>query len=206
LIPVALEGPLYFVSHGGAAFPEVIVVLQGYGVTIDLHGETFISKTGVTSSTFSTVPDAPVGTFEATLPEGPDSALAANGTFCKSTLTMPTEIGAQNGAVLRQDTQIAVTGCKAALTVKRRKVKGKKATLVVSVPAAGKLTADATGLSKATKSVSEAGEVTLTLILSKHEQRMLARRHGRTLAAHIKLHFTTNDGETLTGSAMVLLR
>ena len=58
----------------------MIVVLQGYGVTIDLHGETFISKAGVTSSTFNTVPDAPVGTFEATLPEGPDSALAANGT------------------------------------------------------------------------------------------------------------------------------
>ena len=72
-------GPAYFVSNGGAKFPELIVVLQGYaGVTIVLHGETFISQAGVTSSTFATVPDVPVGTFELTLPEGPDSALGSH--------------------------------------------------------------------------------------------------------------------------------
>jgi hypothetical protein len=88
LVPVPLEGPAYFVSHGGAKFPELIVVLQGYGVTIELHGETFIDKEGVTSSTFRTVPDAPVGTFELTLPQGSDSALAANGNLCALTKTV----------------------------------------------------------------------------------------------------------------------
>ena len=88
LIPVPLEGPAYFVSHGGAKFPELIVVLQGYGVTLDLHGETFISKAGITSSTFHTVPDAPVGSFELTLPEGANSALAANGNLCSATRTV----------------------------------------------------------------------------------------------------------------------
>ena len=87
LIPVPLEGPAYFVSHGGEAFPSLIVVLQGYGVTIDLVGTTFISKAGITSSTFKTVPDAPVGSFELTLPEGPYSALAANGNLCAPTKT-----------------------------------------------------------------------------------------------------------------------
>jgi hypothetical protein len=111
LVPVPLEGPAYFVSHGGAKFPELIVVLQGYGVTIDLHGETFIDKEGVTSSTFRTVPDAPVGSFELTLPQGPDSALAANGNLCKSTLKMPTAFTAQNGMTIKQSTPISVTGC-----------------------------------------------------------------------------------------------
>jgi hypothetical protein len=111
LIPVPLEGPAYFVSHGGAKFPELIVVLQGYGVTIDLHGETFISKTGITSSTFAAVPDQPVGSFELTLPQGKYSALAANGNLCKSTLKMPTLFTAQNGAVIKQSTTINVTGC-----------------------------------------------------------------------------------------------
>jgi hypothetical protein len=88
LIPVPLEGPAYFVSHGGEAFPSLIVVLQGYGVTIDLVGSTFISKAGITSSTFKTVPDQPVTSFELTLPEEKFSALAANGNLCSVTNTV----------------------------------------------------------------------------------------------------------------------
>ena len=49
LIPVPLQGPVIFVSHGGEAFPTLTMVLQGYGITIDLVGSTFISKAGVTS-------------------------------------------------------------------------------------------------------------------------------------------------------------
>jgi len=61
VLPVPLEGPAYFVSHGGAAFPELIMVLQGYGVTIYLHGETFINETmAVTRSTFGAIRDAAI--------------------------------------------------------------------------------------------------------------------------------------------------
>jgi DNA-binding beta-propeller fold protein YncE len=140
LLPVALEGPAYFISHGGAKFPELVIVLQGYGITIDLHGETFIEK-GITSSTFHTVPDQPVETFELNLPEGRYSALAAPGGLCSTTktvlvkkkvkgkngkthtvtrkvkktvaagLVMPTAFTGQNGAVIHQNTPIKVTGC-----------------------------------------------------------------------------------------------
>jgi hypothetical protein len=116
LVPVPLEGPAYFVSNGGEAFPNLIVVLQGYGVTIDLVGDTFISKAGITSSTFKTVPDQPVGSFELNLPQGTYSALAANGNLCTTKLTMPTEFTAQNGAVIHQNTPIAATGCPKAKT------------------------------------------------------------------------------------------
>ncbi len=111
VLPVPLTGPVYFVSHGGEAFPSLIVVLQGYGVTVDLVGTTFISKAGITSSTFKTVPDVPIDSFELYLPEGKFSALAANGNLCKAKLAMPTEFVAQNGAVIHQLTPISVTGC-----------------------------------------------------------------------------------------------
>jgi hypothetical protein len=111
LIPVPLTGPAYFVSYGGAKFPELVIALQGYGVSLDLHGETFINKAGITSSTFKTVPDAPVGSFELTLPQGKYSALAANGNLCNSVLKMPTAFTAQNGMVIKQSTPITVTGC-----------------------------------------------------------------------------------------------
>jgi hypothetical protein len=124
LVPVPLEGPAYFVSHGGAKFPELILVLQGYGVTINLHGETFISGAGITSSTFATVPDAPVGSFELTLPQGKFSALAANGNLCKIKLKMPTAFTAQNGATIKQNTPVGVTGC---AKTKKKTHKAKKA-------------------------------------------------------------------------------
>jgi hypothetical protein len=134
VLPVPLEGPAYFVSHGGEAFPSLIVVLQGYGVTVDLVGTTFISKAGITSSTFKSVPDVPVGTFELTLPEGSFSALAANlptkarSSFCSRTLAMPTAFVAQNGVEIHESTKIAVTGCrKAKKANKKKKLKGKKA-------------------------------------------------------------------------------
>ena len=49
VLPVPIEGPTYFVSHAGEEFPSLIAVLQGYGVTIDLVGSTFINnKTNIT--------------------------------------------------------------------------------------------------------------------------------------------------------------
>ncbi len=143
LLPVELTGPAYFVSHGGEAFPSLIMVLEGDGVRVDVVGSTFISKSGITSSTLKDVPDVPFNSFELYLPEGPYSALAAIGDLCGSTstaatvkreitkrvrghvehatvrtrtlkatsLTMPSEFIAQNGAVLKQDTKVGVTGC-----------------------------------------------------------------------------------------------
>jgi hypothetical protein len=106
-----LEGPAYFVSHGDEAFPSLTIVLQGDNVTIDLVGTTFISSKGITSTTFKTVPDVPFNTFELTLPEGKYSALTANGNLCTSKLAMPTEFTGQNGAEIKQNTPIEVTGC-----------------------------------------------------------------------------------------------
>ncbi|MGA9286052.1 MAG: hypothetical protein WBV85_11500 [Solirubrobacteraceae bacterium] len=121
VLPVPVTGPAYFVSHAGEEFPQLIIVLQGYGVTIDLVGDTFInSKTNVTSSTFKRIPDVPITSFELTLPQGPFSALAANANLCKSTLKMPTAFTAQDGAVIHQSTPISVTGCA------KQKAKSKK--------------------------------------------------------------------------------
>jgi hypothetical protein len=122
-LPTTLTGPVYFVSHGGAAFPDLVIVLQGDGVRVDLTAATFISKAGITSSTFKTIPDVPVSSFELYLPEGPYSALTANRNLCTSKLTMPTVFTAQNGLTMRQSTRIAVTGCPKAKASKARKAR-----------------------------------------------------------------------------------
>jgi hypothetical protein len=121
LLPVTLTGPVYFVSHGGEAFPSLIVVLQGDGVRADVVASTFISKRGITTSTFRNAPDVPFSSFELYLPQGEYSALAANGDLCKSKLAMPTVFTAQNGTVLKQSTKISITGCPVAKTAKLAK-------------------------------------------------------------------------------------
>ncbi len=160
LLPVPLEGPAILVSHGGAAFPDLVIVLQGDGVVIDLTGNTRITK-GVTYSKFETAPDAPFSSFELKLPEGPHSVLGAfipgeQRNFCAvkkttiktvmrkvhgrrrkvkvkvkttkpATLEMPTTITAQNGAVMTQDTKIAVTGCPKAKAAKKKAKTARKA-------------------------------------------------------------------------------
>jgi hypothetical protein len=126
VLPVPLTGPAYFVSHAGESFPQLIVVLQAYGVTVDLVGDTFISKAGITSSTFKQIPDVPITSFELKLPQGPFSALAANGNLCKAKLTMPTAFTGHNGAVIHQSTPITVTGCAKTKKVKRAARRGGK--------------------------------------------------------------------------------
>jgi hypothetical protein len=141
ILTSALAGPAILVSHGGVAFPDLVLVLQGEGVRLDLTGHTQIKK-GITFSRFETVPDAPVSSFDLNFPQGPHSVLTATGSLCANTktvrvkkrvirrvhghsrkmtirvkktlpapLSMPTTITAQNGAVINQTTKIAVTGC-----------------------------------------------------------------------------------------------
>ena len=90
-LPVPLEGPAYFVSHGGEAFPSVEFVLQGDGVTIVVTATTYISKAGITSSTIHAVPDAPFTSFELVFPEKPFSALGTNKNLCALTKTVTTK-------------------------------------------------------------------------------------------------------------------
>jgi hypothetical protein len=89
LLGVPLEGPVYFVSNGSAKFPEAVLVLQGDGVTVDLHSETFINeKTGITSATLPAIPGVPFEEASVTLPSGPYSEFTANTNLCATSKTV----------------------------------------------------------------------------------------------------------------------
>ncbi len=123
VVSVPVTGPAYLVSHGGAAFPDIKLILQAEGVRVDLTGSINI-KGQITSSTFAGIPDVPISSFELELPEGPHSALTTNGNLCARRLIMPTTIVGQNGRRLVRSTKVAVAGCpkkKPAPKKKRRK-------------------------------------------------------------------------------------
>ena len=127
VLPVALSGPAYLVSHGGAGFPDIVVVLQGDGVRFDLVGSINITSKGITSSKFASAPDAPINSFELKLPQGPHSILTSNGSLCAKPLVMPTTITAYNNKQVKQNTTIKVTGCPKAKKAKKTTHKKHKA-------------------------------------------------------------------------------
>ena len=198
VLNVPLTGPAYLVSHGGAAFPDVEFVLQGQGVTIVLDGKTQI-KNGITYSHFETVPDAPISSFETTLPEGPHSVLAAylpanaNGSFCGLSLAMPTTIEGQNGAVIKQSTTIAATGCKAAIEVVKKKRSGGRVLLTLRSTVAGTLTVDGRGVKK-TKLTVGIGEQQVKVPLTS------AGRHAKK----IKLKIVLRSGKSTLSKLVTL--
>jgi hypothetical protein len=195
LLNSPLKGPVYFVSHGGAAFPDTEIVLQDENVTLILDGKTQIKK-GVTYSRFESVPDAPFTSFEFNAPEGPYSIFGANGNLCQTQVRMPTTIVAQNGAVINQSTLVEPEGCTNKLTILSHKVKSRTLTLKVAVPAAGKLIATGKHVTKASKTAGGRGIIQL---------RLKANGHSK-IKTTIKLTFTPSKGRKLTAAVAARFR
>jgi group II intron reverse transcriptase/maturase len=168
VLPTPLEGPVYFVSYGGAKFPDVVIPLSGDNVNIELVGETYIHN-NVTSATFNELPDVPFESVEVNLPTGEYSEFGAYTSaqhpyqLCGNKLNVPTLFKAQNGLEIHQQTPVTVNGCPTTMSVMKKTLKKHTLTLSVYVPTAGKLTATASGLSSTTKTTT--GQQTLTLTL-----------------------------------------
>jgi hypothetical protein len=142
-LPGKLTGPAILVSHGGAAFPDLDLVLEDVGVRVILVGKTDIKK-GITTTNFATPPDAPASSVTVNLPVGSHSALAANGNLCASKLVMPTTITGQNGVTIKQNTTITVSGC--GVRIVGAKTIGNTAYMTVQTFAAGRISGKGSNL------------------------------------------------------------
>ncbi len=204
VLPVPLTGPAIFVSHGGAGFPNLDLVMQGDGVTVELVGDTYINGKSITSSTFAGVADVPVSQIDVVLPAGPHSALGGNGDMCSEPLYMPAVLTGQNGAVRTQKTKIAVEGCKPEVRVLGRTVHGGHAYIHVRVPAAGTLIASGSGVTGARKQV-HAGNARVAVQLLPHAESLLSRHPGRRLKVLVHLRFLPRHGGAISTSVAVLM-
>jgi hypothetical protein len=200
LLNVPLAGPAYLVSHGGAAFPDLVFLLQGEGVHIELLGHTDVKK-GITYSRFEAVPDAPINSFETSLPRGPHSILAANGNLCTQTLIAPTKIVAQNNAVVTQQTRLTVTGCpppKPSVTILKSKIQGNALMLTIKTSGKGTVKISGAGLKATTKRGLAAGTHKLKVPLSKAGK--AAKRKHKKLSIRASL---TVGSQSATKNAKV---
>ena len=182
----ALTGPAILVSHGGAAFPDLVIVLQGEGITLDLVGNTQITK-GITYSRFETIPDAPVSSFELDLPQSKHSALSSTSFsgLCGQNLVMPTFMEAQNGAQLHQNTQIEITGCGPKIAITKKKLTGNSISVTVKTTVKGVVTITGAGLRKTTKTLG-AGTHTLKVPLTANGRTARNKHHKIKIKAALK--------------------
>ena len=198
VLPGNLTGSAYLVSHGGEAFPDLDIVLEGDGVTVVLTGNTKITG-GITSTNFAAIPDVPVSSFVLTLPVGPHSALTVDGGLCAKALAMPTTIDAQSGAQLVQQTRLSVTSCP--VQILSHKVVGHKLVLRVETFSAGRVSVKGEYLKTLYKHFAKATTVTLKVPLSRKGLAALAR-HGR-LRIDVRVGFVpTTKAESVSAASV----
>ena len=211
VLPGMLSGTAYLVSHGGAAFPDLDLVLRDGGVRVILVGNTNITK-GVTTSNFASIPDAPVSAFTLDLPTGPNSALAATSrSLCGQTLLMPTIITAQSGAQIKQSTRIAVSGCPSPrahsrLRILSRRIVGHTLILKVRTPAAGRLRAGGRNLRTVTRRARKATTVTLRVRLTQSGVKTLRRHHRLRIRVRVRFLPSQRGATAASASAAVTFK
>lgn len=195
-LPQPLRGPAILVSHAGAAFPDLDLVVEDPNhLRVILVGNTNI-KNSITTTTFASTPDVPVSSVRVNLPIGSHSAVAAFGNICAKSLVMPTTMTAQNGKTFKQNTVINVAGCP--VQIIGRKVVGNQVWVTVRVPAAGRVTATGSYLHKTVRHAKKAHQrLTLKVPLTS------AGKGKKPLKVRVRIGFTPKRGKTSTAHAKV---
>jgi hypothetical protein len=195
-LPGKMTGPAILVSHGGAAFPDLDLVVKSNGVTVILVGNTDIKK-GITTTTFASTPDVPVSSVTVNLPIGSHSALTANGNLCARPLVMPTTITGQNGTVVKQNTRIAVKNC--GVRILGHKVVGNTAYLTVQTFGAGRVSGKGAGLATAFRRFNRAQKrATLKVALSRR-----GRARHRPFKVRVRVGFVPKSRSGKSSASFV---
>jgi hypothetical protein len=177
-----LKGPAILVSHGGQAFPDLDLLLEGEGVRVILVGNTNI-KNSITTTNFAAPPDVPVSSITVNLPVGSHSALTANGNLCANKLVMPTTIVGQNGTTFKQNTTIKVNNCP--VRIAGQKTVGNTAYVTVQTYSPGRISGSGANVATVYRHLSQAQKTaSLTVPLSRAGQ-----RRGRPLRTKIRVGF-----------------
>jgi hypothetical protein len=203
VLPEPLKGSAYLVSHGGAAFPDLDLVLEGDNLRVILVGNTDIKK-GITTSNFASIPDVPVSSFALSLPQGRNSALSANGNLCTSKLVMPTIITAQSGAQIKQSTRISVVGC--GVRILSRRVRGHELIVRIRTLTAGRVSMGGRDLRTVRRRLRKASTFTLRTSLSSRGRRALRRRHHRGLRVRVRVAFAPAQRDVPSSTASTSAR
>lgn len=182
-LPGKLTGAAILVSHAGASFPDLDLVVESPShVRVILTGNTNI-KNGITTTNFASTPDVPVSSVTVNLPTGSHSALGAFGDLCAQPLVMPTTIVSQSGKTTKQNTIITVNGC--GVRVVGQKTAGNVAYITVKTFAAGRISGSGNDLNTVYRHLNNASNAaSLQVPLSSG-----GRGRGRPFKTQVRVGF-----------------
>jgi hypothetical protein len=199
VLGVKVKGPAILVSHGGRAFPDLDLLLEGEGVRVILIGNTDI-KNGITKTTFAATPDVPVSSITVNLPAGPHSALTGFGDLCSKPLIMPTVITGQNGVVSKQNTKLNTPGC--GIRVVGRRVVGSTAYIAVRTTTGGRVSGSGPFLRTVFRRLRSAtGSALIKVPLN-----AAGRRHRRHFNVRVRVGFVPSNRGLRSSVAFVNVR
>ena len=202
VLPVAMKGPAFLVSHAGEEFPSLELVLEGDGVRTIVEGKTHI-KNEITTTNFEATPDVPVSSVTVNLPTGPHSALTTERlttNLCTAKLVMPTIITGQNGKVNKYNTVINPTGC--GVQIVGHKVVGNTLYLTIRTYAAGRISGSGKGLSSKYRTLGAASKATtLKIPLSSG-----GRSKRRPFKVKVRVGFVPKKGAHSSATLTVTFR
>ncbi len=112
MLGTPLTGPVYLVFYRHSKYPDLVMVLQGSGLSLQLKGTVEVNN-GINITTFDSLPDIPMSLFELDLPEGRHSLLGATENLCAKHRSMFETVVGQNGARNESSVGVAVEGCQA---------------------------------------------------------------------------------------------
>jgi hypothetical protein len=210
VLPGSLTGTAYLVGHAGASVPTLEVALSGDGVALDLSGTT--KFTPALTTTFSSLPDVPLSSFNLTLHGGPASVLTAATTpTCTAAPSMQTTLIGQNGASVTGTKAIEVSGCASSasgaakvagdaparwLKIKvlvRDYLSGNLVRVKLRLPSAGRVTVSGRAIVTGRATTSKGSRtVWVALRLSSYGRRLLG--HRKYVKVTIKLSFVERSG------------
>jgi hypothetical protein len=117
-----------------------------------------------------------------------------------STTTVPSSVPSQSSATPARSAKPTLAKVK----ILSRKVKGDVVTLVVQLPAAGKLLVSGRGVKKLSRQVKKAQRLTLRVVATKAEASLL-HKHRRRVSLELEASFTPVSGpSSATGTKVAL--
>jgi hypothetical protein len=207
----SLKGPVYFMKgtrilNGKtiSTTPKLYLKLEGEGVPLDLIGDSTTAG-GLLTTTFASVPDAPITSMRLNIEPGARSVLVANTNVCNAKKVLSATFDGQNGKQVRTAVRIAAPDCRSARLATPTVGMDYLSVKVVGIDP-GRLTLRSNGSATRKQTVRLDDTVTLRAKLNRKVRRSIARGARTTITLRVTYQPSAKGAKAITLKKTITVR